>query len=128
MEKEWTEKKVLYLQKIAQDIVSLDRLFHSQDGTYTLGDIMPDDRPGPEEIAINNDRREVLLDLVKSLSPKQQRVIIMRYGLEDGRNMTLEEIGKKFNITREYVRLIEKKALERLRIKLQEKIEKKEDI
>lgn len=128
MEKEWTEKKVLYLQMIAQDVASLDMLLHSQDGTYILGDIMPDDRPGPEEIAINNDRRKVLLDLVKSLSPKQQKVIIMRYGLEDGHNMTLEEIGKKFNVTREYIRLIEKKALERLRIKLHEIIEKKEDI
>lgn len=122
----WTTKDVLYIQRIAQDAISLSTPIGNQEDDYAeLGDIIPDNRPGPEELVMNNSTRDRLLGLIKAhLSPKEQKVIIMRYGFEECHNMTLEAIGKEFNVTRERIRQIEKQAINKLKRKLERIIEK----
>ncbi len=107
--------KVREILKIAQEPVSLETPIGEEEDSH-LGDFIPDeDALEPAEAAANALQREQLLDILHTLTPREERVIKLRYGLEDGRSRTLEEVGKEFNVTRERIRQIEAKALRKLR-------------
>ena len=81
-----------------------------------LGDFIPDDNmPVPSDAATYTLLREQLNDVLDTLTPREKKVLILRFGLKDGRARTLEEVGKEFNVTRERIRQIEAKALRKLR-------------
>ena len=82
--------------------------------------MVPDDGPGPEEIAIAGSRRDLILELIHTLPPREQKIILMRFGFDDGVDKTLNEVGQKFGVTRERIRQIEAKALTRLKDKLKD--------
>ena len=116
----WTAKDIRFLQVLAQDILSLNTtISNPEDNQQTeLGDMVPDDGPGPEEMAIIDDRRDFILRLIHTLPPREQKIILMRFGFDDGINKTLEEVGQRFGVTRERIRQIERDALIRLKHKL----------
>ena len=101
--------------KVAQDPVSLETPIGEEEDSH-LGDFIPDDDTmSPEEAASNALLREQLNDVLHKLTPREERVIKLRFGLEDGRIWTLEDIGKEFNITRERIRQIQVKAERKLK-------------
>ena len=101
--------------KIAQDPVSLETPVGEEDDSH-LGDFIPDSELAePAESASYNMLRSQLSDVMKTLSTRECKVLRLRFGLEDGRAHTLEEVGREFNVTRERVRQIEAKALRKLR-------------
>ena len=107
--------KVREIMKIAQDPVSLETPIGEEEDTH-LGDfIQDDDSPAPAEAASYALLREQLNEVLHTLSPREEHVLKLRFGLDDGRTRTLEEVGKEFNITRERIRQIEAKALRKLR-------------
>ena len=107
--------KVREIMKIAQDPVSLETPIGEEEDTH-LGDfIQDDDSPAPAEAASYALLREQLNDVLHTLTPREEHVLNLRFGLDDGRTRTLEEVGKEFNITRERIRQIEAKALRKLR-------------
>jgi len=107
--------KVREIMKIAQDPVSLETPIGEEEDSH-LGDFIPDeDTPAPAEAASATILREVLERQLHTLTPREEHVIKLRFGLYDGRTRTLEEVGKEFNITRERIRQIEAKALRKLR-------------
>jgi RNA polymerase primary sigma factor len=107
--------KVGEIMKAAKQPVSLDAPIR-EEGDGDIGDFFEDKRePRPAEVAIKNTMEEELRDVLATLSPKEQRVIELRFGLVDGHSLTLEEVGWEFGVTRERVRQIEGKALRRLR-------------
>ncbi len=107
--------KVREIQKIAQDPVSLETPIGEEEDSH-LGDFIPDeDAPQPSEIASATILREVIERELHTLTPREEHVIKLRFGLYDGRSRTLEEVGKEFDITRERIRQIEAKALRKLR-------------
>ena len=107
--------KVREIMKIAQDPVSLETPIGEEEDTH-LGDfIQDDDSPAPAEAASYALLREQLNDVLHTLTPREEHVLKLRFGLDDGRTRTLEEVGKEFNITRERIRQIEAKALRKLR-------------
>lgn len=107
--------KVREIMKIAQDPVSLETPIGEEEDSH-LGDFIPDeDSPAPAEAASYTLLREQLCEVLHTLSPREEQVLKLRFGLEDGRTRTLEEVGKEFNITRERIRQIEAKALRKLR-------------
>jgi RNA polymerase primary sigma factor len=109
------EEKVREIQKIAQDPVSLETPIGEEEDSH-LGDFIPDeDTPAPAEAASASILREVLERQLHTLTPREEHVIKLRFGLYDGRTRTLEEVGKEFDITRERIRQIEAKALRKLR-------------
>ena len=110
-----TAEKVREIMKIAQDPVSLETPIGEEEDSH-LGDFVEDmDSPAPSESASYSLLREQLCNILHTLTPREEQVIKLRFGLEDGRSRTLEEVGKQFNITRERIRQIEAKALRKLR-------------
>lgn len=107
--------KVREIMKIAQDPVSLETPIGEEEDSH-LGDFIPDeDSPAPAEAASYTLLREQLSEVLHTLTPREEHVLKLRFGLDDGRTRTLEEVGKVFNITRERIRQIEAKALRKLR-------------
>lgn len=110
-----TEAKVRDIQRISQDTISLETPVGEEEDS-NLGTFLKDTSTAtPEESATVNMLKEQLVTVLGSLTPREQKVIMMRYGLEDGHAKTLEEVGKEFNVTRERIRQIEAKALKKLR-------------
>ena len=107
--------KVREIMKIAQDPVSLETPIGEEEDSH-LGDFIPDDdAPAPAEAASFALMKEQLMEGLDTLTPREEKVLRLRFGLDDGRTRTLEEVGKEFNITRERIRQIEAKALRKLR-------------
>ena len=110
-----SEDKVREIMKIAQEPVSLETPIGEEEDSH-LGDFIPDDdAPAPADAASHTLLREELEDVLSTLTPREKKVLELRFGLVDGRNRTLEEVGKEFNVTRERIRQIEAKALRKLR-------------
>ena len=110
-----SEAKVRDIQRIAQDTVSLETPVGEEEDS-SLGSFIKDTNTAtPEENATSSMLKEQLVSVLGSLTPREQKVVMMRYGLEDGHAKTLEEVGKEFNVTRERIRQIEAKALKKLR-------------
>ena len=108
-------EKVREILKIAQEPVSLETPIGEEEDSH-LGDFIPDDdAPAPAEAAAFSILKEQLVDVLGTLTEREQKVLKLRFGLEDGRARTLEEVGKKFDVTRERIRQIEAKALRKLR-------------
>ena len=108
-------EKVMEIQKIAQDPVSLETPIGEEDDSH-LGDFIQDeDSPAPQDSAAYTLLREQLNEVMETLTPREAKVLKLRFGLEDGRPRTLEEVGKEFMVTRERIRQIEAKALRKLR-------------
>ena len=108
-------EKVMEIQKIAQDPVSLETPIGEEDDSH-LGDFIQDeDSPAPQDSAAYTLLREQLEDVMNTLTPREAKVLKLRFGLEDGRARTLEEVGREFKVTRERIRQIEAKALRKLR-------------
>ena len=107
--------KVREIMRVAQEPVSLETPIGEEEDSH-LGDFIPDDEaPVPAEAASQTLLKEQLADVLKTLTPREEKVLRLRFGLEDGRPRTLEEVGKEFNVTRERIRQIEAKALRKLR-------------
>lgn len=107
--------KVREIQKIAQEPVSLETPIGEEEDSH-LGDFIPDDEaPAPAEAAAFTMLKEQLISVLDTLTPREEKVLRLRFGLDDGRARTLEEVGKEFNVTRERIRQIEAKALRKLR-------------
>ncbi len=108
-------EKVREIMKIAQDPVSLETPIGEEEDSH-LGDFIEDsDSPAPADAASYALLREQLSEVLHTLTPREEHVLKLRFGLDDGRTRTLEEVGKEFNITRERIRQIEAKALRKLR-------------
>jgi RNA polymerase primary sigma factor len=107
--------KVREIMKISQEPVSLETPIGEEEDSH-LGDFIPDeDIPAPAEAAAFTLLKEQLLGVLDTLTPREEKVLRLRFGLDDGRARTLEEVGKEFNVTRERIRQIEAKALRKLR-------------
>ncbi|RFM22300.1 RNA polymerase sigma factor RpoD [Clostridium botulinum] len=107
--------KVREIMKIAQEPVSLETPIGEEEDSH-LGDFIPDDEaPAPAEAAAFTMLKEQLINVLDTLTPREEKVLRLRFGLDDGRARTLEEVGKEFNVTRERIRQIEAKALRKLR-------------
>ena len=107
--------KVREIMRVAQEPVSLETPIGEEEDSH-LGDFIPDDEaPVPAEAASQTLLKEQLADVLKTLTPREEEVLRLRFGLKDGRPRTLEEVGKVFNVTRERIRQIEAKALRKLR-------------
>ena len=114
-EMEMPVEKVMEIQKIAQDPVSLETPIGEEDDSH-LGDfIQDDDSPAPQDSAAYTMLKEQLEEVMNTLTPREAKVLKLRFGLEDGKARTLEEVGKEFDVTRERIRQIEAKALRKLR-------------
>ncbi len=108
-------EKVMEIQKIAQDPVSLETPIGEEDDSH-LGDfIQDDDSPAPHDSAAYTLLKEQLEEVMNTLTPREAKVLKLRFGLEDGKARTLEEVGRQFQVTRERIRQIEAKALRKLR-------------
>ena len=108
-------EKVVEIQKIAQDPVSLETPIGEEEDSH-LGDFIQDeDSPAPHDAASYTLLKEQLEEVMSTLTPREAKVLKLRFGLEDGKSRTLEEVGKEFNVTRERIRQIEAKALRKLR-------------
>ena len=115
VEMEIPVEKVMEIQKIAQDPVSLETPIGEEDDSH-LGDfIQDDDSPEPHDSAAYTLLKEQLEDVMNTLTPREAKVLKLRFGLEDGKARTLEEVGREFEVTRERIRQIEAKALRKLR-------------
>ena len=117
-ELEMEPEKVEYVMKIKQDITSLDAGVGRDDGEddTVLGDFIEDeDAASPEESAANQLLKEQVQDILAVLTEREQKILKMRFGLDDGKSHTLEEVGQEFSVTRERIRQIEAKALAKLR-------------
>lgn len=107
--------RVRDILKIAQEPVSLETPIGEEEDSH-LGDFIPDDdAPEPAEAASFMLLKEQLVEVLKTLTPREEKVLRLRFGIEDGHTRTLEEVGKEFNVTRERIRQIEAKALRKLR-------------
>jgi len=114
-EMDMSVEKVREILKIAQEPVSLETPIGEEEDSH-LGDFIPDnDAPAPAEAAAFSMLKEQLIEVLETLTPREQKVLKLRFGLEDGRARTLEEVGKKFEVTRERIRQIEAKALRKLK-------------
>ena len=108
-------EKVRDILKIAQEPVSLETPIGEEEDSH-LGDFIPDeDASEPSEAASFSLLKEQLMSVLATLTPREEKVLRLRFGIEDGRTRTLEEVGKEFNVTRERIRQIEAKALRKLR-------------
>jgi len=110
-----TVQKVMENQRISQDPISLEsKVGHEEDSK--IGDLVVDETAlSPHDIAMQNMLKEQLMGVLESLTPREQKVIRLRYGLDDAHPRTLEEVGREFSVTRERIRQIEAKALRKLR-------------
>jgi len=108
-------EKVRHIQKISQEVLSIETPIGDEEDS-TLSDFIPDERNStPAQLAAHALLRDLIKEILIDLSEREQRILKMRFGLEDGVNHTLEEVGKAFGVTRERIRQIEAKALERIR-------------
>ncbi len=110
-----TVEKVTEIQRISQDPISLEsKIGHEEDSK--VGDLVVDETAlSPHDIAMQNMLKEQLMSVLETLTPREQKVIRLRYGLDDAHPRTLEEVGREFSVTRERIRQIEAKALRKLR-------------
>ncbi len=107
--------KVREIMRVAQEPVSLETPIGEEEDSH-LGDFIPDeDAPAPQDAASHTLLKEQLAEVLSTLTPREEKVLKLRFGLEDGRSRTLEEVGEEFNVTRERIRQIEAKALRKLR-------------
>ena len=114
-EMELPVERIAEIEKIAQEPISIDTPIGEEEDSH-LGDFIPDDdAPAPAESAAFTLLKEQLVDVLSTLTPREEKVLKLRFGLDDGRARTLEEVGKVFNVTRERIRQIEAKALRKLR-------------
>jgi len=110
-----TPERVYEIQRIAQDPVSLETPIGEEEDSH-LGDFIEDEKtPTPAEAAAFTMLKDKLVSVLDTLTPREEKVLRLRYGIDDGRPRTLEEVGKEFNVTRERIRQIEAKALRKLR-------------
>ena len=110
-----TEERVREIQKIAQDPVSLETPIGEEEDSH-LGDFIEDEKTAtPSDAVASTMLKEQLLSVLDTLTPREEKVIRLRYGIDDGKPRTLEEVGREFNVTRERIRQIEAKALRKLR-------------
>lgn len=110
-----SEEKVREIIKVAQEPVSLETPIGEEEDSH-LGDFLEDDKtPPPSQIVAESMMKQTLSDVLHMLTPREEQVIRMRYGLDDGQQRTLEEVGKAFNVTRERIRQIEVKALRKIK-------------
>lgn len=108
-------EKVREIMKISQEPVSLEKPIGEEEDSH-LGDFIPDDdAPSPADQAAFTLLKEQLFEVLKGLTPREEKVLRLRFGLDDGRARTLEEVGREFNVTRERIRQIEAKALRKMR-------------
>ncbi len=108
-------EKVREILKIAQEPVSLETPIGEEEDSH-LGDFIPDtDAPAPADAAAFSMLKEQLIEVLDTLTPREQKVLKLRFGLEDGKARTLEEVGRRFEVTRERIRQIEAKALRKLK-------------
>ncbi|MBO4883052.1 MAG: sigma-70 family RNA polymerase sigma factor, partial [Lachnospiraceae bacterium] len=108
-------ERVAEIQKISQEPVSLETPIGEEEDSH-LGDFIQDDNvPVPAEAAAFTLLKEQLVEVLETLTDREQKVLRLRFGLDDGRARTLEEVGKEFKVTRERIRQIEAKALRKLR-------------
>ena len=108
-------EKVREIMRVAQEPVSLETPIGEEEDSH-LGDFIPDeDAPAPSDVASHTMLKEQLAEVLSTLTPREEKVLRLRFGLEDGRSRTLEEVGKECNVTRERIRQIEAKALRKLR-------------
>ncbi len=108
-------EKVSEIMRVSQEPVSLETPIGEEEDSH-LGDFIPDDdAPAPAEAASYTLLKEQISKVLSTLTPREEKVLRLRFGLEDGRQRTLEEVGKEFNVTRERIRQIEAKALRKLR-------------
>ena len=111
----YSEDKVREIIKIAQEPVSLETPIGEEEDSH-LGDFIPDDdAPAPDSMATYAMLKKQLTEVLNTLTPREARVLRLRYGLVDGKTRTLEDVGKEFNVTRERIRQIEAKALRKLK-------------
>ncbi|HSE29051.1 MAG TPA: RNA polymerase sigma factor RpoD [Candidatus Saccharimonadales bacterium] len=116
VEMEMEPEKIEYVMKIKQDITSLDANVRDDDDDSVLGDFIEDeDAQSPEESAAMQLLKEQVRDMLGVLTEREQKILKMRFGLDDGKSHTLEEVGQEFSVTRERIRQIEAKALSKLR-------------
>lgn len=109
-------EKVHHIEKIAQETVSLESPVGDDEEDSVLGEFIVDDKSlSPAQVAARRMLKDQLMHIIQELSPREQRILSMRFGLDDGITHTLEEVGKEFGVTRERIRQIEAKALERIR-------------
>ena len=110
-----SEEKVREIIKVAQEPVSLETPIGEEEDSH-LGDFIPDDdAPAPVEVAAFTLLKDQLMEVLDTLTPREEKVLRLRFGLDDGKARTLEEVGREFNVTRERIRQIEAKALRKLR-------------
>ncbi|MEG1527599.1 MAG: RNA polymerase sigma factor RpoD [Clostridia bacterium] len=110
-----TEDKVIEIQKISQDPVSLETPIGEEEDSHLVDFIEDNKTIQPSEVAANTMLKEQLIAVLHKLTPREEMVLRLRYGIDDSRPRTLEEVGKEFNVTRERIRQIEAKALRKLR-------------
>ena len=109
------EQRVIEILKISQDPVSLETPIGEEEDSH-LGDFIEDEQAlAPTDVVASNLLKEQLIKVLDTLTPREEKVLRLRYGLDDGKPRTLEEVGKEFNVTRERIRQIEAKALRKLR-------------
>ena len=109
-------EKVHHIQKISQDVVSLESPVGDDDEDSTLSEFIPDEKNlSPSQTASQTLLKEQIQEILIDLTPREQKILQMRFGLEDGVTHTLEEVGKEFGVTRERIRQIEAKALARIK-------------
>lgn len=108
-------EKVIEIQKIAQDPVSLETPIGEEEDSHLVDFIEDNKALSPSDSAAQSMLREQLLNALHKLTPREEKVIRLRYGLEDGKSRTLDEVGREFNVTRERIRQVEAKALRKLR-------------
>ncbi len=112
---EVTPDKVREIIKVSQEPVSLETPIGEEEDSH-LGDLIEDHSTlAPADAASHQLLKEQVSDVLSSLTPREQKVLVLRFGLEDGRSRTLEEVGREFSVTRERIRQIEAKALRKLR-------------
>lgn len=129
--KKWTAEEVERLMILAQGCLSLNTPVATVDAESDceIGDTVVDTAPNPEELAIQADNARIVREYIsKYLDPREMKVILMRFGFETGKPMTLEEVGERFNVTRERVRQVEMKALNKLRYRFARNKIPKEDL
>jgi len=109
-------EKVRYIQKISQDTISLEAPVGDEEEDSTLGEFIEDEKTAaPSQTAARRLLRDWLIEILDDLSPRERKILDMRFGLTDGITHTLEEVGKEFTVTRERIRQIEAKALQKIR-------------
>lgn len=131
MNKKWTAEDVTKVLQLIQNlnIDSLDREILTNESTPNearLGDFIEDNSPSPQEIVERKELHDNLIEAINKLPPRQMSVILLRFGLVDGNPKTLEEVGQMYGVTRERIRQLETKALDKLRWLLITKYKMKE--